>query len=239
MHTIKRNIPNYFTLSNLCCGVISIIFTLNNLIYLAAIFIFLGVFLDFFDGFFARYLKVENEFGIQLDSMADLITSGLAPTLILFNLINANEKNLLIGIFEVPFSGISLISFLVVIFAAIRLANFNIDKKQKNFFIGLPAPMSAIFIASLPLIKSNELYSIFNSTVSLCIIAIGLSILMVSKIKLFSMKLNFKENISSQLNATQLSMLIFSLLLILFFNLAAIPFIVVLYILLSIIKNIL
>lgn len=239
MHTIKRNIPNYFTLSNLCCGVISIIFTLNNLIYLAAIFIFLGVFLDFFDGFFARYLKVENEFGIQLDSMADLITSGLAPTLILFNLINANEKNLLIGIFEVPFSGISLISFLVVIFAAIRLANFNIDKKQKNFFIGLPAPMSAIFIASLPLIESSEFYSIYSSTVSLCIITIGLSILMVSKIKLFSMKLNFKENISSQINATQLSMLIFSLLLILFFNLAAIPFIVVLYILLSIIKNIL
>ena len=239
MHTIKRNIPNYFTLSNLCCGVISIIFTLNNLIYLAAIFIFLGVFLDFFDGFFARYLKVENEFGIQLDSMADLITSGLAPTLILFNLINANEKNLLIGIFEVPFSGISLVSFLVVIFAAIRLANFNIDKKQKNFFIGLPAPMSAIFIASLPLIKSNEFYSFYSSTVSLCFIAIGLSILMVSKIKLFSMKLNFKENISSQIDATQLSMLIFSLLLILFFNLAAIPFIVVLYILLSIIKNIL
>tara|TARA_B100001287_G_scaffold259182_1_gene246150 strand:- start:930 stop:1529 length:600 start_codon:yes stop_codon:yes gene_type:complete len=199
----------------------------------------LGVFLDFFDGFFARYLKVENEFGIQLDSMADLITSGLAPTLILFNLINANEKNLLIGIFEVPFSGISLISFLVVIFAAIRLANFNIDKKQKNFFIGLPAPMSAIFIASLPLIESSEFYSIYSSTVSLCIITIGLSILMVSKIKLFSMKLNFKENISSQINATQLSMLIFSLLLILFFNLAAIPFIVVLYILLSIIKNIL
>ena len=239
MHTIKRNIPNYFTLSNLCCGVISIIFTLNNLIYLAAIFIFLGVFLDFFDGFFARYLKVENEFGIQLDSMADLITSGLAPTLILFNLINANEKNLLIGIFEVPFSGISLISFSVVIFAAIRLANFNIDKKQKNFFIGLPAPMSAIFIASLPLIESSEFYSIYSSTVSLCIITIGLSILMVSKIKLFSMKLNFKENISSQIDATQLSMLIFSLLLILFFNLAAIPFIVVLYILLSIIKNIL
>ena len=239
MHTIKRNIPNYFTLSNLCCGVISIIFTLNNLIYLAAIFIFLGVFLDFFDGFFARYLKVENEFGIQLDSMADLITSGLAPTLILFNLINANEKNLLIGIFEVPFSSISLISFSVVIFAAIRLANFNIDKKQKNFFIGLPAPMSAIFIASLPLIESSEFYSIYSSTVSLCIITIGLSILMVSKIKLFSMKLNFKENISSQIDATQLSMLIFSLLLILFFNLAAIPFIVVLYILLSIIKNIL
>ena len=92
MHPIKRNIPNYFTLSNLCCGVISIIFTLNNLIYLAAIFIFLGVFLDFFDGFFARYLKVENEFGIQLDSMADLITSGLAPTLILFNLIMQMKK---------------------------------------------------------------------------------------------------------------------------------------------------
>ena len=93
MNAIIRNIPNYISLSNLCCGILSIFFTLNNQLDLGALFIFLGVFLDFFDGFFARVLKVENDFGIQLDSMADLITSGLAPSFIIFKLININEIN--------------------------------------------------------------------------------------------------------------------------------------------------
>ena len=235
MNAIIRNIPNYITLSNLCCGILSIIFTLNNQLDLAALFIFLGVFLDFFDGFFARVLKVENDFGIQLDSMADLITSGLAPSFIIFKLININEINYQTE--EFPFAIISLIAFLIAIFAALRLANFNIDKTQKDIFKGLPTPMTAIFIASLPLIKSSIFSSIYN-TYSLCIISILLSILMVSKINLFSIKLNFKENISSQLNAIRLCMLISSLILLFFFNLAAIPFIVVLYIILSIINNI-
>ena len=241
MNAIMRNIPNYITISNLCCGIVSIILTFNNLLDFAALFIFIGVFLDFFDGFFARLLKVENEFGIQLDSMADLITSGLAPSFILFKLININEKNQTIGEFtwELPFFSISLIAFLIVIFAAVRLANFNIDKNQKDSFIGLPTPMTAIFIASLPLIESNVFSSIYNNTYSLCIISIALSILMISKINLFSIKLNFKENISSQLNIIRLCMLISSLILLFFFNLAAIPFIVVLYIILSIINNIL
>ena len=241
MNAIMRNIPNYITISNLCCGIVSIILTFNNLLDFAALFIFIGVFLDFFDGFFARLLKVENEFGIQLDSMADLITSGLAPSFILFKLININEKNQTIGEFtwELPFFSISLIAFLIVIFAAVRLANFNIDKNQKDSFIGLPTPMTAIFIASLPLIESNVFSSIYNNTYSLCIISIALSILMISKINLFSIKLNFKENISSQVNIIRLCMLISSLILLFFFNLAAIPFIVVLYIILSIINNIL
>ena len=86
MNAIIRNIPNYITLSNLCCGALSIIFTFNNQLDLAALLIFTGVALDFFDGFFARILKVDNELGIQLDSMADLITSGIAPSFILFKL---------------------------------------------------------------------------------------------------------------------------------------------------------
>ena len=167
--------------------------------------------------------------------MADLITSGLAPSFIIFKLININEINHQTE--EFPFPIISLIAFLIAIFAALRLANFNIDKTQKDIFKGLPTPMTAIFIASLPLIKSSIFSSIYN-TYSLCIISILLSILMVSKINLFSIKLNFKENISSQLNAIRLCMLISSLILLFFFNLAAIPFIVVLYIILSIINNI-
>ena len=241
MNAIIRNIPNYITIANLFCGVLSIISTFSNQLSLAAFFIFLGIFLDFFDGFFARLLKIENEFGLQLDSLADLVTSGLAPSFILFKLLNANNTNQLFVeyFFETSFSSISLIAFLIPIFAALRLANFNIDKNQKNSFIGLPTPMTAIFIASIPLIKSEFFNSIYSNTSTLCIISVVLSILMISKLNLFSIKVNFQENLSSQLNMMRLFMLISSLILLFFFNLAAIPFIVVLYIILSIINNLL
>ena len=241
MNAIIRNIPNYITIANLFCGVLSIISTFSNQLSLAAFFIFLGIFLDFFDGFFARLLKIENEFGLQLDSLADLVTSGLAPSFILFKLLNANNTTQLFGefSFENLFSSISLIAFLIPIFAALRLANFNIDKNQKNSFIGLPTPMTAIFIASIPLIKSEFFNSIYSNTSTLCIISVVLSILMISKLNLFSIKVNFQENLSSQLNMMRLFMLISSLILLFFFNLAAIPFIVVLYIILSIINNLL
>jgi len=241
MNAIIRNIPNYITIANLFCGVLSIISTFSNQLSIAAFFIFLGIFLDFFDGFFARLLKIENEFGLQLDSLADLVTSGLAPSFILFKLLNANNTTQFFVefSFETPFSSISLIAFLIPIFAALRLANFNIDKNQKNSFIGLPTPMTAIFIASIPLIKSEFFNSIYSNTSTLCIISVVLSILMISKLNLFSIKVNFQENLSSQLNMMRLFMLISSLILLFFFNLAAIPFIVVLYIILSIINNLL
>ena len=237
MNAIIRNIPNYITIANLFCGILSIISTFSNQLSLAAFFIFL----DFFDGFFARLLKIENEFGLQLDSLADLVTSGLAPSFILFKLLNANNTTQFFVefSFETPFSSISLIAFLIPIFAALRLANFNIDKNQKNSFIGLPTPMTAIFIASIPLIKSEFFNSIYSNTSTLCIISVVLSILMISKLNLFSIKVNFQENLSSQLNMMRLFMLISSLILLFFFNLAAIPFIVVLYIILSIINNLL
>tara|TARA_B100000965_G_scaffold254751_1_gene214485 strand:+ start:177 stop:896 length:720 start_codon:yes stop_codon:yes gene_type:complete len=238
MNAIIRNIPNYITISNLACGTLSIIFTFNNQLNLAALLIFIGVFLDFFDGFFARILKVENALGIQLDSMADLITSGIAPSFILFKLININEPNLNVDNLELPFSILSLTAFFIVIFAALRLAKFNIDTSQKNSFTGLPTPMTAIFIASLPLIESSTLVQIFNNTILLCIISLTLSLLMVSKLKFFTIKLNFEKNVLNQLNAIQLCMLISSLILLFIFHLGALPFIVVLYVLLSIINNI-
>ena len=241
MNAIIRNIPNYITIANLFCGVLSIISTFSNQLSLAAFFIFLGIFLDFFDGFFARLLKIENEFGLQLDSLADLVTSGLAPSFILFKLLNANNTTQFFVefSFETPFTSISLIAFLIPIFAALRLANFNIDKNQKNSFIGLPTPMTAIFIASIPLIKSEFFNSIYSNTSTLWIISVVFSILMISKLNLFSIKVNFQENLSSQLNMMRLFMLISSLILLFFFNLTAIPFIVVLYIILSIINNLL
>ena len=232
MNALTRNIPNFITLSNLLCGVLSIIFAFDNNLILAAIFIFVGNFLDFFDGFFARLLKVEDKFGLQLDSMADLITSGLAPGIILFHLIK-NQSQIQYPD-TVPLAFLALI---IPVFSAIRLSNFNIDLSQKNSFIGLPTPMLAIFIAAIPLINL-QLFPIYSNIIFLCGISIVLSFLLVSKINLFSLKVNLKKISIDKLNILRVILLSSSIILFLLFNFAAIPFIVILYIILSLINNI-
>ena len=232
MNALIRNIPNFITLSNLLCGVLSIIFSFNDNLILAAIFIFVGNFLDFFDGFFARLLKVEDKFGLQLDSMADLITSGLAPAIILFHLIK-NQSQIQYPD-TVPLAFLALI---IPVFSAIRLSNFNIDLSQKNSFIGLPTPMLAIFIAAIPLINL-QLFPIYSNIIFLCGISIVLSFLLISKINLFSLKVNLKKISIDKLNILRVILLSSSIILFLLFNFAAIPFIVILYIILSLINNI-
>lgn len=232
MNALIRNIPNFITLSNLLCGVLSIIFAFNDNLILAAIFIFVGNFLDFFDGFFARLLKVEDKFGLQLDSMADLITSGLAPAIILFHLIK-NQSQIQYPD-TVPLAFLALI---IPVFSAIRLSNFNIDLSQKNSFIGLPTPMLAIFIAAIPLINL-QLFPIYSNIIFLCGISIVLSFLLISKINLFSLKVNLKKISIDKLNILRVILLSSSIILFLLFNFAAIPFIVILYIILSLINNI-
>ena len=232
MNALTRNIPNFITLSNLLCGVLSIIFAFDDNLILAAIFIFVGNFLDFFDGFFARLLKVEDKFGLQLDSMADLITSGLAPAIILFHLIKNQSQIQYPDL--VPLAFLALI---IPVFSAIRLSNFNIDLSQKNSFIGLPTPMLAIFIAAIPLINL-QLFPIYSNIIFLCGISIVLSFLLVSKINLFSLKVNLKKISIDKLNILRVILLSSSIILFLLFNFAAIPFIVILYIILSLINNI-
>ena len=232
MNALIRNIPNLITLSNLLCGVLSIIFAFNDNLILAAIFIFVGNFLDFFDGFFARLLKVEDKFGLQLDSMADLITSGLAPAIILFHLIK-NQSQI-----QYPDMGpLAFLALIIPVFSAIRLSNFNIDLSQKNSFIGLPTPMLAIFIAAIPLINL-QLFPIYSNIIFLCGISIVLSFLLISKINLFSLKVNLKKISIDKLNILRVILLSSSIILFLLFNFAAIPFIVILYIILSLINNI-
>ena len=145
MDSIKRNIPNLITLGNLFCGLVAIVFSLNNNLYFAGTFIFFGAILDFFDGLSARLLKVSSEIGKHLDSMADMVTFGVAPGMIMFQMIKLSniDEN----------SYIAYIGFIITIFSAIRLAKFNLDTKQTSSFIGLPTPAAAIFIASLPIIS--------------------------------------------------------------------------------------
>ena len=232
MERIKKNIPNLITLGNLTCGLLSILFAFEGNLALAGGLIFYGAILDFFDGFAARLLKVNSEIGKQLDSMADMVTFGVAPGILMYQLIAMTNENPLGISHELT---ISLIAFLIPIFSAIRLAKFNIDTRQIISFIGLPTPAAAIFIASLPIIGANY-YTNFSLEL-LIVSTVILSILLVAELPLFSLKISKGETLKNQLNIIRIAFLISSVILLFILKFAAIPFIVILYIFLSIINN--
>jgi CDP-diacylglycerol--serine O-phosphatidyltransferase len=239
MNAIKRNIPNIITLTNLSCGLLSIVFAFQGNLKLAALCIFSGAFFDFFDGLVARLLKVNGELGKQLDSMADMVTFGVAPAFILFHFMyelshgitfrNATNESLFFP---------ELFALLIPIFSAYRLANFNIDTKQTTSFIGLPTPALAIFVASFPLIDFNQ-FPIFINLQLLTIISVILPLLLVVKIPLFSLKYSKNEGLNTRLNIFRIVLILSSAVLFFVFQFAAIPFIVILYLILSILNNIL
>lgn len=232
MERIKKNIPNLITLGNLTCGLLSILFAFEGNLALAGALIFYGAILDFFDGFAARLLKVNSEIGKQLDSMADMVTFGVAPGILMYQLIAMTNENQLGISHELT---ISLIAFLIPIFSAIRLAKFNIDTRQIRSFIGLPTPAAAIFIASLPIIRAKY-YTNFSLEL-LIVSTVILSILLVAELPLFSLKISKGETLKNQLNIIRIAFLISSVILLFILKFAAIPFIVILYIFLSIINN--
>ncbi len=232
MERIKKNIPNLITLGNLTCGLLSILFAFEGNLALAGGLIFYGAILDFFDGFAARLLKVNSEIGKQLDSMADMVTFGVAPGILMYQLIAITNENPLEISHELT---ISLIAFLIPIFSAIRLAKFNIDTRQISSFIGLPTPAAAIFIASLPIIGANY-YTNFSLEL-LIVSTVILSLLLVAELPLFSLKISKGETLKNQLNIIRIAFLISSVILLFILKFAAIPFIVILYIFLSIINN--
>ena len=240
MNTIKRNIPNLITLANLTCGLFSIIFAFQGLLTTASLCIFLGAFLDFFDGLTARILKINGEFGKQLDSMADIITFGVAPGFIFFHFIFYLNNDMIFRhsmqnkILYLPAS----LALLIPIFAAYRLANFNIDSRQKKSFIGLPTPALAIFIAAIPHIDFDT-FPMFTNINLLTILAIIMPLLLVLEMPMFSLKINKKESIISRLNLFRISLIFATIILFFVFQFAAIPFIVILYLILSLLNNIL
>ena len=235
---IKQSIPNSITSLNLLSGCISIILAFEgNLVY-AAYLIGIAAIFDFFDGFAARILKAYSDIGKQLDSLADVISFGLAPSVILFKLLQKTlqVENISIENIDIISLLILLSSFLIAIFSALRLAKFNIDTRQTNSFIGLPTPANAILLASLPIIITHHelLNDIILNKYFLLLLIVVQSFLLVSEIPMFSLK--FKDLKFSN-NKFQYILLLIALLLIVFYNFAAIPIIIFLYIVLSIINN--
>lgn len=236
---IKKHIPNFVTLLNLFCGSIAITFTFEGNLMLASWFIGFAAIFDFMDGMLARLLNAKSAIGIQLDSLADLISFGLAPAFIIFRLM-AESKN----IPQLIFSEVNVVAFsafIIPAFSALRLAKFNIDENQTSSFIGLPTPANALFFGSLPLVifqAINEgnvfLLNVFSNFWILLSLSIIFSLLMVSGIPLFSLKLknfNFQENMQRYL-LLGISVTLFYLI-----NFYALPLIVIVYMLISIIGN--
>jgi len=238
---IKNHIPNFITLLNLLSGCIAIVFIFKDQLAIASYLIGLAAIFDFLDGFFARLLKAQSPIGKDLDSLADVVSFGLVPGLILFKLIEYSSG---ISVNTGFISLLPFFAFLIPLFSAYRLANFNNDERQTDVFIGLPTPANAILIASFPLILIQGttllginllgIQSLFLSTVFLVVITMLLSYLLIAEIQLLSLKF---KNFSWNDNKIRYIFLgICCMLLILFFYLA-IPIIIILYILLSIIHT--
>jgi CDP-diacylglycerol--serine O-phosphatidyltransferase len=229
---LKAFVPNFITLLNLLSGGIAVIFAVKGDLSTAALFVFFGIFFDFFDGFLARKLNVSSEMGLQLDSLADLVTSGLAPALVLVNLIELSILPSQDANCFLPYLGL-----LVLLCSAYRLAKFNISTEQSQFFIGLPTPANALLIMSLPLVLDYQNSDSYNALILnpffLVVVTLLSSFLLNAPVKLIALKFktwNFSENASKYI------LIIFSLVGLILFKFAGIPLIIIFYIILSLVN---
>ncbi|VAV85733.1 CDP-diacylglycerol--serine O-phosphatidyltransferase [hydrothermal vent metagenome] len=243
---MKRHIPNFVTLLNVFCGSVAVIFAVNGNMKLTALFVFLGVFFDFFDGLLARKLKVQSNLGLQLDSLADMITSGLVPGLVMFHLFNlagpdwielsANQS--ITGLSMSSNSFLPFFGLFITLASAYRLANFNIDENQTDAFIGLPTPANALLILSLPLIMEYQSSDIMNAIIlnKWFLIAVTLisCYLLNANIKLLALKF---KNWSFKDNASRYILIILAAILIIILHFAAIPLIILVYIIISLLNK--
>jgi CDP-diacylglycerol--serine O-phosphatidyltransferase len=219
---MKKHLPNAITCANLFSGCIGIVFAFNGELKTAAYFVVLAGIFDFFDGMVARWLNVKSAIGKELDSLADMVSFGFLPGVVMFQLLK-------LGSFQseyLPYFG-----FIITVFSALRLAKFNIDTRQTEEFIGLNTPMNTLFIVSLPFIATDYPLLIGNTMLLVSIVVVT-SLLLVSEIKIFSLKLTDKSWAKSKFKYT---FLILSAILIGFLQFAAVPLVLVLYIALSIV----
>jgi CDP-diacylglycerol--serine O-phosphatidyltransferase len=238
---IKKYIPNTITLLNLFCGLLALIAIFNGFYDHAFLFVSLGIFFDFWDGFLARKFNVSSELGLQLDSLADMVTSGVVPGLMMFKLIeniqnnqeiyNVTADTFYMGV--IPYFG-----FLITLASCYRLANFNIDKRQINSFIGLPTPANTLLIMSIPMIQYFGAIEWVSVILDNPYVLMGITFLSVfllnAEIPLFSLKF---KTFSWEESKLQILFVLFSVIMLLFFVFMAIPIIVFSYITISLILN--
>ena len=231
--SIKKHIPNFLTLLNLFCGCIAVVSIAEDHFDLAFYFVCLGIFFDFFDGFLARKFGVAGPLGVQLDSLADMVTSGVAPGYVMYRLLQETVQGEYS--YYVPFLG-----FVITLGACYRLANFNIDTRQSDSFIGLPTPANALFMMSLPMVFESYFHNLwllyFANQWALLAITVLSAYVMNAEIPLFSLKI---KDFSFKKYSLQIGFLALSILLILLLQILAVPLIILTYVLLSVVSNML
>ena len=239
---IKQHIPNAITLLNLSSGLLAIIAIFKGYYDEAFLFVCLGIFFDFWDGFFARKFKVSGELGLQLDSLADVITSGVVPGLMMFKLLldiqedDSSRYYLTEDYYYMGF--VPYLGFIITLASAYRLAKFNIDTRQTDSFIGLPTPANALFIMSIPMIQFDGTHEWLVNALFNPFVLLGISLMSAymlnAEIPLFSLKI---KTFDWAHNKLQFFFLALSLVLLLVFGFTALPVIILSYVALSVINN--
>lgn len=220
-------IPNIITLANLLCGCGSVIASLVlGDFTLAFIFIVASAVCDFFDGFTARLLKQYSEIGVQLDSLADMVSFGVAPSAVMYAF--ATKSVSLFGLCDVWVTVLCFIPFIMAAFSALRLAKFNIDDTQHDSFSGLPTPANAIFCASFVFTAISVGKVVEVEWIAL--ISVVMASLLVSPIRMFSFKL---KSLKWAANKSQYVFILLSLIAFLLQGIYCVPTIIVIYIVIS------
>lgn len=227
------NIPNLLTCLNLLCGTAAIIATCNRHIESAVFLVCISLIADFLDGFTARLLGISSPVGKELDSLADVVTFGVLPGIILFYLLAENHSD-----YEttgtIPLYAYS--GLMIGAFSALRLAKFNLDERQSSVFFGLATPANTIFVFSIWLIKyfhpDSAVSVMLTSTPALLILIPVLSYLLISELKLVAFKF---KTMSLKDNFWKWMIIGVSLLLVLIFQLKGLVFVIPSYILLSVV----
>ncbi|MFT5103020.1 MAG: CDP-diacylglycerol--serine O-phosphatidyltransferase [Candidatus Latescibacterota bacterium] len=241
--TMIKQIPNIITSLNLLCGTIAIFFAVSGDLITASFFIFFGIFFDFFDGLAARALRAQSDVGLELDSLADMVTSGVAPSIVMVQLLSlaytghyfeVSDAFTSSGWNTVFYGYLPLIGLLIAVASAYRLAKFNVDTRQTSSFIGLPTPANTLLILSLPLILQYQYTEGISDIILNPWLLIGLTVfscvLMNIELPLFALKFkswDFKSN------AIRYIFLVLCTVLLVLLKFLAIPIIIFFYIVLS------
>lgn len=228
--SIIKQIPNSITLLNLLCGSLAVTFAFQGNVKLGVYLVFAGLLFDFMDGFAARLLKVSGPLGAQLDSLADLITFGFFPSVVIYQTLQTPYcDGKCTGI--IPPTIFPYLAFIIVLFSAYRLAKFNIDTEQSYNFKGVPTPINALLFCSIPFLLDHPIMSEYVSNPKILIgLAIIQSYLLVSNRPFLALK--FKDY-SFANNWNKYVLLIVSIISLVLFQFAGILLIYGIYVVLS------
>ena len=225
---LKAQLPNFITLLNLLSGVLGILWVLEGQPLYGAYFVILSATFDFFDGFAARLLKVQSDMGKELDSLADVISFGVLPGILLYSLTKSQTEA----------SFLPYCTLIIPMLSAYRLAKFNLDTRQSDRFIGLPTPANALLLTTIPYLAARwpELSPWLSSPIALVVIAWLTSLLLVAELPLIALKF---KNSSFTDNSYRYALLVIGAVCLVWLQLAGIPLVILAYLLLSGMENML